>query len=56
MVNFTDLISNITTFNTQVLIPFIVSFFTTTIGFCFIAVVVLVVVIHLLASLMYKHK
>lgn len=56
MANFADLISNITTFNTQVLVPFIVSLFTSTVGFCFIAVVVLVVVIHLLAGLMYKHK
>lgn len=56
MANFADLISNITTFNTNVLLPFIVGFFTSTVGICFIAMTCLVVVIHLLAGLMYKHK
>lgn len=56
MANFSDFLANITSFNTSVIIPFIVSFFTSTIGFCFIAVVVLCVVVSLLASLLYKHK
>lgn len=46
-----DLISNISSFNTDCLLPFITGFFTSSIGLCFVGVVVIIVVLRGLASL-----
>lgn len=46
-----DLIANISSFNTNCLLPFITGFFTSTIGLCFVGTVVIVVVLRGLATL-----
>ena len=46
-----DLIANISSFNTQCLLPFITGFFTSSIGLCFVGTVVIVVVLRGLATL-----
>lgn len=52
MASFSDFVSNLTAFNTGVVIPFITGFFTSTIGFCFVAVCVFSVVLIGLARLL----
>lgn len=46
-----DLIANISAFNTGCLLPFIEGFFTSTIGITFVGTVVIIVVLRGLASL-----
>lgn len=46
-----ELISNIGSFNTDCLVPFIEDFFTANIGICFVGVTVIVVVLRGLANL-----
>lgn len=55
MSNFTQFISDISSFNTSVVLPFINQFFTESVGFIFVAVVCFVVVMAVLARLL-KHK
>ena len=52
MANFNEFVANIGAFNTSVVIPFITQFFTSTVGFAFVACVVLCVVVICLRRLM----
>lgn len=45
MSNFTQFVENVGQFNSLILIPFIESFFTSTIGFAFVAVMVILFVL-----------
>lgn len=55
MSNFSDFLSNISSFNTSVLIPFIESFFSTTIGITFVGCVSFCFVFAVVARLL-RHK
>lgn len=46
-----EMIANISSFNTRCLLPFITGFFTSTVGLCFVGTVVIVVVLRGLATL-----
>lgn len=46
-----DMISNISSFNTDCLLPFIQGFFTSSLGLCFVGTVVICVVLRGLADL-----
>ena len=45
MSNFAQFVQNVGSFNSGVLLPFIEEFFTSTVGFCFVAVTTIVVVL-----------
>lgn len=56
MSNFTEFLTNLTDFNSSVLLPFIEEFFTNNIGFIFVAVSTVFVVVFAVLARLLKHR